>query len=53
MGMVTAGRMSVLEFVGYAVAQVVGAILGAGVICVIASGKADYALATNGLGQNG
>ena len=53
LGMVTAGRMSVREFAGYAVAQIVGAIVGAGVIYVIASGKADYVLATNGLGQNG
>jgi aquaporin Z len=53
LGMVAAGRMSVADFVGYAVAQVAGAILGALVLMLIASGKADYSVATNGLGQNG
>lgn len=53
LGMVTAGRMSAGDFVGYAVAQVAGAIAGAAVLLLIASGKADYSLATNGLGQNG
>lgn len=53
LGMVAAGRMSVAEFLAYAVAQVFGAILGAAVLYLIASGKADYTLATNGLGQNG
>ncbi len=53
LGMVTAGRMSVGDFVGYAVAQVIGATLGAGLLYLIATGKADYSVATNGLGQNG
>jgi aquaporin Z len=53
LGMVAAGRMSVGDFVGYAIAQIIGATLGAGVVYVIASGKADYTIATNGLGQNG
>jgi aquaporin Z len=53
LGMVTAGRMSIGDFVGYAIAQIIGAILGAGILLVIASGKADYSRATNGLGQNG
>lgn len=52
-GMVAAGRMSPGDAAGYTVAQVVGAIAGAGCILVIASGKADYSLATNSLGQNG
>ncbi len=52
-GMVTSGRMSMGEFAGYAIAQIVGAILGAGVLYMIASGKADYSAAVNGLGQNG
>jgi aquaporin Z len=52
-GMVMAGRMTLPEFAAYAVAQVIGAILGAGVLYLIASGKADYSIATNGLGQNG
>jgi aquaporin Z len=53
LGMVAAGRMTVSEFLGYAMAQTVGAIVGAGLLLVIASGKADYSVATNGLGQNG
>ncbi len=53
LGMVMAGRMSLTEFAGYAVAQIAGAIAAAAVLLVIASGKADYAIATNGLGQNG
>ena len=53
LGMVAAGRMSVGDFIGYAAAQTVGAVAGAGILYLIASGKADYVLATNGLGQNG
>lgn len=53
LGMVTAGRMSFAEFGQYVIAQVVGAVLAAAAIYVIASGKADYTLAENGLGQNG
>ncbi len=53
LGMVTAGRMSVGDFVAYAIAQIGGAIVASLMILVIASGKADYTLATNGRGQNG
>lgn len=53
LGMVAAGRMSFGDFIGYAIAQIIGAILGAGILYLIASGKADYTLAGNGLGQNG
>lgn len=53
LGMVAAGRMSVGDFIGYAVAQTLGAILGAAVLYLVASGKADYDMASNGLGQNG
>lgn len=53
LGMVAAGRMSLGEAVQYAIAQIIGAILGAGILYLIASGKAGYSLATNGLGQNG
>jgi aquaporin Z len=53
LGMVAAGRMSLSEFLGYAVAQIIGAIVGAAILYLIASGKADYSVATNGLGQNG
>ncbi len=53
LGFLLAGRMPSSEFVGYVGAQVVGATLGALAIYLIASGKADYSLAVNGLGQNG
>jgi aquaporin Z len=52
-GMVMAGRMKASEAVYYIVAQILGAIIGAGILFFIASGKSDYDLATNGLGQNG
>jgi len=53
LGVLLAGRMSAAEFLTYVVAQILGAIVGAFAIYVIATGKADYAIATNGLGQNG
>ncbi|MEZ5956637.1 MAG: aquaporin [Hyphomonadaceae bacterium] len=49
----TAGRMSTSDMLGYWAAQCLGAIVGAGVLLLIASGKAEYSLAENGLGQNG
>lgn len=49
----TAGRMSTGDMLGYWLAQCLGAIVGAGVLLVIASGSPDYTLAANGLGQNG
>lgn len=48
----TAGRMPTGEMLGYWVAQCLGAIVGAGVLFLIASGAPDYSLA-EGLGQNG
>ena len=53
LGMVAAGRMSMLEAIKYIIAQVAGAIVAAAVLWVIATGKAGYTLAENGLGQNG
>ena len=47
-----AGRMPTGEMLGYWVAQCLGAIVGAGVLFIIASGGPDYSLA-DGLGQNG
>ncbi len=48
-----AGRLHTGHMLGYWVAQCLGAVVGAGVLLVIASGGPDYALATHGLGQNG
>ncbi len=53
LGMVAAGRMSLGEAIGYIIAQCAGAIVAALLLMLIASGKADYSLAENGLGQNG
>lgn len=52
-GAVVAGRMSMPEAIRYAIAQCLGAIAAALVLFTIASGKADYTIAGNGLGQNG
>lgn len=52
-GMVSAGRMPMGEAVGYMVAQVIGAVIAAAALWIIASGTAGYDIAVNGLGQNG
>lgn len=52
-GAFVSGRMSAGEMVQYWIAQFLGAVLGAGVLYLIASGRAEYNLATNGLGANG
>ncbi len=49
----TAGRMPTGEMLGYWGAQCLGAVVGAGVLLLIASGAPDYSLVENGLGQNG
>lgn len=53
LGFVASGRMSMEKAIPHIVGQVAGAIAGALVLLVIASGKADYSVAANGLGQNG
>jgi len=53
LGVVASGRMQMGEAVQYIIAQVAGAIVAALVLMIIASGKADYSVAENGLGQNG
>ena len=53
LGMAAAGRMTLPEAIKYIIAQVAGAVVAALVLMIIASGKADYSVATNGLGQNG
>lgn len=52
-GAFIAGRMSLSDMIRYWVAQFIGATIGAGILLLIASGKADYTLAGNGLGANG
>lgn len=53
LGVVASGRMSFGDAIPYIIAQIAGGIVGALVLLVIASGKADYSVAENGLGQNG
>lgn len=55
-GLAVAGRFPAKEIPSYVVAQVLGAIAGAGVLYVIASGNADFSLAggfaSNGFGEH-
>ena len=51
--MVVAGRMKAAEAAIYIIAQALGAIAGAAILMLIASGKAGYSTAVTGLGQNG
>ena len=52
LGVVASGRMSIADAVPYMIAQVAGGIAGALVLMIIATSKADYTVAANGLGQN-
>jgi aquaporin Z len=52
-GMVVAGRMPAKEAAAYVIAQILGAIAGAALLFLIASGKDGYSVAANGLGQDG
>lgn len=51
--MLVAKKINGRDTIGYIVAQGIGAIIAAAVILAIASGKAGYVCAVNGLGQNG
>lgn len=54
LGAYTAGRMTGKDLGNYIIAQLLGAIVGAGVLALIASGRLEgYDLVKNGLGQNG
>jgi aquaporin Z len=53
-GVWAAGRMPTGEAIGYIVSQIIGGIVGAGLLYLILSGKiGGYDLAKGGLGQNG
>jgi aquaporin Z len=52
-GVLTAGKMKAKDAVGYIVAQCLGAILGAAVLYLIASGKPGFTMPEWGLGANG
>lgn len=51
--MLLAGKINTKDAIGYIIFQIIGGILGAGVLYLIASGLANYDIAINGLGQNG
>lgn len=51
-GLAVGGRFPARELPAYIIGQVIGAIIGAGVVYAIASGKADFSLA-GGLASNG
>jgi aquaporin Z len=52
-GLWAGGRFSGKDIPLYIAAQLVGAVFAAALLYLIASGKADYSLATNGLAANG
>lgn len=52
-GLFTARRIPASDLAPYIIAQVVGAIVAAAVLLLIASGKPGYSLAVNGLAANG
>jgi aquaporin Z len=51
--MLVAGKITAKDSIGYIIAQCLGGIIAAGVLLLIASGRAEYTLAAGGLGQNG
>jgi aquaporin Z len=51
--MLTAGKINGKDTIFYLIAQCLGALIGAGILLAIATGRAEYAVATGGLGQNG
>ena len=53
LGAFMAGRMTGPSLLTYVAAQLVGAVIGAGLVYLIALGQTGYDIAVNGLGQNG
>ncbi len=51
--MLATGKISSKDAMGYIIAQIAGAIVASALLWLIASGKADYTIAANGLGQDG
>ena len=52
-GAFVAGRLSLKDMGVYWLAQFIGAVIAAGILYLIATGKPGYYIAVNGLGQNG
>ncbi|MEZ6028459.1 MAG: aquaporin Z [Hyphomonadaceae bacterium] len=53
LGVFLAGRMTLSEMVQYWAAQFIGALVGAGVLYLIAQGQPGYEIGAHGLGSNG
>lgn len=53
LGMALAGRTPPRRAVGYVIAQILGAIIGAAIVLAVANSRAGYSQAVNGLGTNG
>ncbi len=53
LGFVTAGRMSFGDFIGYSIAQIIGAIIAAGCLYLILSGQGNGEVPIGSLGENG
>ncbi len=53
LSMLVARKISARDAIGYIIVQCIGAVLGAGLLLMIASGMPGYSIAQNGLGQNG
>jgi aquaporin Z len=51
--MLVTGKIKAKDAAAYIIAQCVGAILGAGILLLIARGLPSYSIAADGLGQNG
>lgn len=51
--MLTAGRINGKDTIFYLIAQFIGALIGAAILLAVATGRAEYTAAVNGLGQNG
>lgn len=51
--MLALGKIPGKDALGYIIAQIAGAIVASALLWLIASGKADYTIAANGLGQDG
>src|SRR6478735_4395975 len=52
-GLMVAGKIGAGEAIKYMISQIAGAIAGAAVLCVLASGKPGYVMGEWGLGSNG
>ena len=52
-GMFVAGKLSMKDTVGYVISQCIGAIIGAGVLYLLATGSAGFSMGDWALGSNG